>query len=270
MADVALRDIERQWMVSRTATAEVSLIRACQRAGAVTKAEIDVAAYLGHELAREVQPNCPCWSGNKDTRDYHVYRKKCGLMEGPLEHWIDVLLDLLAALPAPTGLTTDTRCIKCFGTGDEHRTERGKGRMGVYYEGPEECSECDSTGKRHIPLDPTLYYSLVIGVAVLRATFRCKGNVCFCTDRSEYEDCVLLSIGEKADAWLLEPTEARWVKLMLLMDNGTGHRPEDVPRAALVANLRTQLPSTRVDVKAIAREAILPRLRLPPHHQEVS
>ena len=55
------------------------------------------------------------------------------------------------------------------------------------------------------------------------------------------------------------------------MADGELRYAEEVSGAALVSNLCGQLPAAQLlgtDVKTTVREAILPRLRLPPHHHQ--
>ena len=97
--------------------------------------------YEGHDVwyphvgrlgdAAGMSPNFSSWVGGFDR-----------LLEKPF----DGMGRMVDPLPPVVVDGASTRCRKCAGTGDEHRIARGQGRMGYYYDGPKECSDCNSTG----------------------------------------------------------------------------------------------------------------------------
>lgn len=86
MSDQGARQRARTAAAEDTPEARAALLRDELRQGVADPGLTRWCAYAGGKEERLVVPNCPCWSGSKETRDYHVW-KSCGLF-GSLRAWL--------------------------------------------------------------------------------------------------------------------------------------------------------------------------------------
>jgi hypothetical protein len=191
MTDSRLRELERRALTDPEA--ETALLRERMRIGDLSRERTRLAGFLGADRLASIDlgpTKLPVPEKSEDV--------------GTFDYWTKCLSTLGVGLDGLPKL--ETRCSKCSGRGDEHYIERGRGRMGHYYDGPKECSGCESTGKVWQPWSGDAWVlrraSLVASQLAVEAI--CKERCPLYHPMDGHDACVLPRKSIKADRRHLE------------------------------------------------------------------